>query len=642
MENMHPAPSGEDPDDTTRCSDGEWLGSGQHPALDSRVPILSGTILDGKYRIQRELGKGGMGAVYLATHIGTTRTVAVKVIIPEYAARNEFIVRFQREAAATGQLRHPNVVNVTDFGVADAAGTRLAYLVMEYLDGKTLAEHQKERGQMPLDEVLDVVEQIALAVDAAHAAGIVHRDLKPDNVWMEPNRRGGYNVKVLDFGIAKIASDAPEQLRGAISPVRPPVLSDAHPDRTITVPPAFDGQPEAAETKTRVGAVIGTPAYMCPEQCLGVAVDYRADIYSLALIAYELVSGKRPFAGATAAEVLRQQIETPAPSPRQFDPNISKAVADAVLRGLEKNPANRPASAGALAALLRAVVEGEFSILRKGKDIFQSYSSVFGPLWIAVFSPMVLFMAVIVLALPAVSRAHLVSDSVLVIGFYVAAITTWLFCAHAFKAAATLQLLEASSVGAFRPATSVVVRQLIAGLPNLLRTQLASLLDLRAASLWENQLWPVVWAVEGRTGRDALKRSQEISRTVPAVSLTLSPRFYSPGLEAVLIMPALMGLAGGLAVLKQSVLSGGPAGWVMIIYLLLFSRIYVLYGTAFPFFYWFGALCRGEGRPPALPTERAARERKHSIGLRPSLLIWWGVPVLLACMVVFGLVRRVH
>jgi serine/threonine protein kinase len=151
---MPPGPSRQESEETIRCSDAESLRS--DAALESRAPLRSGTILDGKYRIERELGKGGMGAVYLATHLGTTRTVAVKVIIPEYADRDEFVVRFQREAAATGRLRHPNVVNVTDFGVADAAGRRLAYLVMEYLDGETLAEYQKKHAQMPLDQVLDV------------------------------------------------------------------------------------------------------------------------------------------------------------------------------------------------------------------------------------------------------------------------------------------------------------------------------------------------------------------------------------------------------------------------------------------------------------------------------------------------------
>lgn len=129
------------------------------------------------------------------------------------------------------------------------------------------------------------------------------------------------------------------------------------------------------------------------------------------------------------------------------------------------------------------MVEGEFSVLRKDKDTFQSYSSVFNPLWIAVFSPIIPFMAAILLALPAVSRAHLVPDIVLVIGFYAAGISAWLFCAHVFTAAAALKLLEASSVGVSQPGTWVVVRRLIAGLPNLLRTQIASLLDLRVASV---------------------------------------------------------------------------------------------------------------------------------------------------------------
>jgi len=151
------------------------------------------------------LGKGGMGAVYLATHLGTTRTVALKVIVPELAQRDEFILRFQREAEAAGRLRHPNVVNVTDFGLTTLNGASLAYLVMEYLDGKSLAEHQAAHGRPQIDLVLDIVDQVALALDAAHQAGIVHRDLKPDNIWLESNLRGGYNVKVLDFGIAKLS-----------------------------------------------------------------------------------------------------------------------------------------------------------------------------------------------------------------------------------------------------------------------------------------------------------------------------------------------------------------------------------------------------------------------------------------------------
>src|SRR5437667_4862633 len=170
---------------------------------------LIGQILDDKYQIETELGKGGMGAVYLATHLGTERPVAVKVIVPEFMKNEEFVERFRREARAAGRMRHPNIVDVTDFGFAMIDKNRVAYLVMEYLDGCTLSEVISEEQDLPLSWVTDILEQACSAVDEAHQNGIVHRDLKPDNIWLEPNRRGGYTVKVLDFGIAKLADAAP-------------------------------------------------------------------------------------------------------------------------------------------------------------------------------------------------------------------------------------------------------------------------------------------------------------------------------------------------------------------------------------------------------------------------------------------------
>ena len=165
---------------------------------------MIGEILDAKYRIDKQLGAGGMGNVYLATHLGTTRVVAVKVIAPKWAEEPQFLARFQREAQACGRLRHPNIVNVTDFGVAKATGGDMPYLVMEYLDGQTLSDFQKANAQIALPLIADFLDQIGLALAEAHRHGIVHRDLKPDNVWLEPNGRGGYTVKVLDFGVAKV------------------------------------------------------------------------------------------------------------------------------------------------------------------------------------------------------------------------------------------------------------------------------------------------------------------------------------------------------------------------------------------------------------------------------------------------------
>src|SRR5215213_4360646 len=170
-----------------------------------RLEHYIGEVLDGKYRIEKLLGKGGMGAVYLAVHLGTERPVALKVIAPEFMRNEQFIERFKREARAAGRLRHPNVVDVTDFGFATRGAERVAYLVMEYLDGCTLADVLAEEKRLPLDWVVDILEQVCSAVDEAHQQGIVHRDLKPDNIWLEPNRRGGYTIKVLDFGVAKLA-----------------------------------------------------------------------------------------------------------------------------------------------------------------------------------------------------------------------------------------------------------------------------------------------------------------------------------------------------------------------------------------------------------------------------------------------------
>src|SRR4026207_2059252 len=165
-----------------------------------------GHILDEKYRLERLLGRGGMGAVYLATHLGTARYVALKLITPQFMRNEEFVERFKREARAAGRLRHPNVVDVTDFGFAEVTtGEPVAYLVMEYLDGCTLGDVLAEEERLPLEWVVDILEQVCSAVHEAHEQGIVHRDLKPDNIWLEPNRLGGYRVKVLDFGIAKLA-----------------------------------------------------------------------------------------------------------------------------------------------------------------------------------------------------------------------------------------------------------------------------------------------------------------------------------------------------------------------------------------------------------------------------------------------------
>ncbi len=169
------------------------------------LELYVGQVLDDMYHLEKLLGQGGMGAVFLATHLGTERYVALKLIAPQFMRNEEFVERFKREARAAGRLRHPNVVDVTDFGFASVKNGQVAYLVMEYLDGCTLGDVLSEEKRLPLEWVVDILEQVCSAVHEAHQQGIVHRDLKPDNIWLEPNRLGGYRVKVLDFGIAKLA-----------------------------------------------------------------------------------------------------------------------------------------------------------------------------------------------------------------------------------------------------------------------------------------------------------------------------------------------------------------------------------------------------------------------------------------------------
>src|SRR5687768_10375394 len=197
---------------------------------------LIGQTLDAKYKIERELGRGGMGAVFLATHLGTERPVAIKIIAPQFMKRPEFVERFRREARAAGRLRHPNVVDVTDFGFAQADDGQVAYLVMEYLDGCTLGEILEEEKNLPVGWTLDILEQVCSAVHEAHEQGIIHRDLKPDNIWLEPNQRGGYTVKVLDFGIAKLEThvdgDHSHEIDISIAPARPTFVGNVA-DTTI-------------------------------------------------------------------------------------------------------------------------------------------------------------------------------------------------------------------------------------------------------------------------------------------------------------------------------------------------------------------------------------------------------------------------
>jgi serine/threonine protein kinase len=427
-----------------------------------------GQVLDGKYRLERLLGQGGMGAVYLATHLGTERYVALKLITPQFMRNEEFVERFKREARAAGRLRHPNVVDVTDFGFSGEGVGRVAYLVMEYLDGCTLSDVLVEEERLPLYWVVDILEQVCAAVHEAHQQGIIHRDLKPDNIWLEPNGLGGYRVKVLDFGIAKLAeagnispelsplrqstentptmqfSQTPvvataaagagefEATRIAVSPPgklesetliqsagegRPNVLpTQAAPNDVRATQAAeegdqtriFDGgiQPTSAPAVagyrttdamstaattglTRVGAILGTPLYMSPEQCRGESLDARSDIYSLGVIAYEMIAGAPPFVGDTNS-VIRAHNDNQPRALREHDGKLPKRVSRVVMSALEKDPQKRPQTPMALANAIRANVDGVGALYRRAFALYSEYFPQFLKLSLLAHIPTIL------------------------------------------------------------------------------------------------------------------------------------------------------------------------------------------------------------------------------------------------------------
>ncbi|HUR98701.1 MAG TPA: protein kinase, partial [Pyrinomonadaceae bacterium] len=368
---------------------------------------------------------------------------------PQFMQRPEFVERFRREARAAGRLRHPNVVNVTDFGFAETSDGRAAYLAMEYLDGCTLGEILEEEKNLPVGWTLDILEQVCSAVQEAHEQGIIHRDLKPDNIWLEPNQRGGYTVKVLDFGIAKLEehrspdysgesaidiSVAPNpthyvggkatmadnyggdtaihdsvsptlilqaatiaqspdagEARTAILPIAP-LVSDPDSTGTLLVPESGEKNNLATSASTnsdltRVGAVIGTPLYMSPEQCRGERLDARSDIYSLGVIAFQMLSGKTPFEGDfTYVMEAHKAFPVPPLEAKKVRKKLKREIAIA----LSKNPDDRPQTAEAFASALLSRSEGIFGLLRRAGVIYTEHLTKFLGITILLFLPFII------------------------------------------------------------------------------------------------------------------------------------------------------------------------------------------------------------------------------------------------------------
>jgi serine/threonine-protein kinase len=282
-------------------------------------------ILDGKYRLDERLGEGASGVVYRATHLDLKKPFALKLLKP-LPSRDRFsVARFRREAEALGRLAHPNIVTVTDFGFDLDAGA--PYLVMELLEGSSLAKLVESAGPLPFDRALAILTEIATAADAAHAQGILHRDLKPGNVFLCERKEGEEAVKVLDFGLAEILA--------------PPSLETPASDPGEAPEPEPDVHDLAAARLTATGDLLGTPLYVAPEVIRQAGAGRAADIYSFGAIAYEMLVGRPPFEGSTAEVLAGHLAKEPAPP----EGALSGEMWSALRVALAKDPAHRPTSA---------------------------------------------------------------------------------------------------------------------------------------------------------------------------------------------------------------------------------------------------------------------------------------------------------
>jgi len=281
--------------------DGSPTEEGAPEQIAAVVDPLLGRVIDGRYRVEKMIGEGGMGVVYLITHAVLGKRMALKVLRGDMARDSDVVQRFMQEAQSATSIGHQNIIDISDFGrLPDGS----VYFVMEFLDGQSLSKMISRGGSIPTVTAVHVVRQIASALDGAHMRGIVHRDLKPDNIYLIKQGNDPNFVKVLDFGIAKVGG--------------------------------------ASSKLTKTGMIFGTPHYMSPEQAAGQSVDQRTDIYALGVIMYEMFTGRVPFDGDTFMGILsKHMFEQPKPPSEISGTTGLGAIEDIILHALEKKPEHR-------------------------------------------------------------------------------------------------------------------------------------------------------------------------------------------------------------------------------------------------------------------------------------------------------------
>ena len=287
-----------------------------------RYSTLSGLELDGRYRVIRKVGEGGMSFVYQAEDIETGQTVAIKVLTPRLSKDPPSVERLKREAAIAMRLEHPNVCPILRVG---QTGDGMLYLVMPFLPGEALSEYETRRGQLPVEEGIPILAQVCRGLQHAHDLGIIHRDLKPENVMLVPDARekNGFRAVVMDFGLAK-------QRRAG---------------------------PDVAKL-TQTGIVLGTPEFMSPEQIRGKPLDGRSDIYAIAVLAFEMFTGQLPFTGKNAQETMLARLRGQPVPIRNVREDLPQRLEALISRALSVEPEERPGSMDEFAYAFEAVTQG--------------------------------------------------------------------------------------------------------------------------------------------------------------------------------------------------------------------------------------------------------------------------------------------